>query len=148
MTAAWAVMPSDEGRHAPDPDDLWNESYYCDFVNAGGALGGWLRLGLYPNRQVAWWTAWIVRPGLPGIASVDYHAPVPPGDGLVTTLTHLHEPKAARAAGLAVAHDLGAGHGPVLRERLTEVVRRGAEGQVADVQILAHCDPLRASWPR
>ena len=26
-----------------------------------GTLGGWLRLGLYPNREVAWWTAWIVR---------------------------------------------------------------------------------------
>jgi hypothetical protein len=80
-----AVLPSDEARHAPDPDTLWNESYYCDFVQADGSLGGWLRLGLYPNRGVAWWTAWIVRPGRPGICSVDYHAPVPPGDGLVTT---------------------------------------------------------------
>ena len=82
-----AVVPSDEARHTPDPDDLWNESYYCDFVQADGSLGGWLRLGLYPNRRVAWWTAWIVRPGLPGIASFDYRAPVPPGDGLVTTTT-------------------------------------------------------------
>jgi hypothetical protein len=80
-----AVLPADEARHTPDPDDLWNESYYCDFVQADGSLGGWLRLGLYPNRGVAWWTAWIVRPGRPGICSVDYHAPVPPGDGLVTT---------------------------------------------------------------
>ncbi len=79
------VVPSDETRHTPDPDDLWNESYYCDFVQADGSLGGWLRLGLYPNRSLAWWTAWIVRPGQPGICSVDYHAPVPPGDGLVTT---------------------------------------------------------------
>jgi hypothetical protein len=81
------VLSSDEARHTPDPDDLWNESYYCDFVHADGSLGGWLRLGLYPNRSVAWWTAWIVRPGRPGICSVDYHAPVPPGDGLVTTTT-------------------------------------------------------------
>ena len=80
-----AVLPSDEARHVPDPEDLWNESYYCDFVQGGGSLGGWLRLGLYPNRGVAWWTAWIVRPGRPGICSVDYHAPMPPGDGLVTT---------------------------------------------------------------
>jgi hypothetical protein len=80
-----AVVPSDEARHTPDPDDLWNESYYCDFVQADGSLGGWLRLGLYPNRDVAWWTAWIVGPGRPGIASVDYSAPVPPGDTLNTT---------------------------------------------------------------
>ena len=86
--SAHAVLPSDEARHTPDPDDLWNESYYCDFVQADGSLGGWLRLGLYPNRGVAWWTAWIVRPGQPGIASVDYRAPVPPGAGLVTTTTH------------------------------------------------------------
>jgi hypothetical protein len=80
-----AVLPTDEARHTPDPDDLWNESYYCDFVHADGSLGGWLRLGLYPNRGVAWWTAWVVRPGHAGVCAVDYHAPVPPGDGLVTT---------------------------------------------------------------
>jgi hypothetical protein len=79
-----AVLPSDEARHTPDADDLWNESYYCDFVQADGSLGGWLRLGLYPNRAVAWWTAWMVRPGQPGICSVDYHADVPPGHDLVT----------------------------------------------------------------
>lgn len=84
MTAAHVVLPDDEARHAPDAEDLWNESYYCDFVNADGSLGGWLRLGLYPNRKVAWWTAWIVRPGLPGIASVNYEMPVPPHNGLVS----------------------------------------------------------------
>ena len=88
MTAAHAVLPSDEGRHAPETDDLWNESYYCDFVTPDRSVGGWLRLGLYPNRQVAWWTAWIVRPGRPGVCSVDYHAPVPPGDSLATTTAH------------------------------------------------------------
>jgi hypothetical protein len=80
-----AVLPTDEARHTADPDDLWNESYYCDFVHGDGSLGGWLRLGLYPNRAVAWWTAWVVRPGQAGVSSVDYHAPVPPGDGLITT---------------------------------------------------------------
>ena len=88
MTAAHAVLPSDEGRHPPDPEDLWNESYYFDFVAPDRSLGGWLRLGLYPNRGVAWWTAWIVRPGRPGLCSVDYHAPVPPGDSLATTTAH------------------------------------------------------------
>ncbi len=90
MTAAHSVLPSDEGRHAPDEESLWNESYYCDFVTNDGTLGGWLRLGLYPNREVAWWTAWIVRPassrspGSPGICSVDYRAAVPPGVTLVS----------------------------------------------------------------
>ncbi len=87
MTADHVVLPDDEARHAPDGEDLWNESYYCDFVNADGSVGGWLRLGLYPNRQLAWWTTWIVRPGQPGVCSVDYRAPVPPGDGLVSEST-------------------------------------------------------------
>ena len=84
MTAAHDVLPSDEHRHEPDDEALWNESYYCDFVQADGSLGGWLRLGLYPNLGVAWWTAWIVRPGHPGVCSVDYHMPIPPGTSLAT----------------------------------------------------------------
>jgi hypothetical protein len=83
VTAAHAVSPDDEARHRPDPDALWNESYYADFVQADGSWGGWLRLGLYPNRQVAWWTTWIVHPDRPGICSVGYHLPVPDGEGLV-----------------------------------------------------------------
>ncbi len=81
---AHVVAPRDEQRHTPDAEDLWNESYYCDFVDADGSVGGWLRLGLYPSRQVAWWTAWIVFPDRPGVCSVDYRAPVPPGDSLVS----------------------------------------------------------------
>jgi hypothetical protein len=84
VTAEHVVLPDDEGRHTPDGEDLWNESYYCDFVAGDGSVGGWLRLGLYPNRELAWWTTWIVRPGHPGVCSVDYGAPVPPGDGLVS----------------------------------------------------------------
>jgi hypothetical protein len=82
-TVAHEVSPDDESRHPPGPEDLWGESYYADFVQADGTWGGWLRLGLYPNRQVAWWTTWIVGVDRPGVCSVNYHAPVPPGDGLV-----------------------------------------------------------------
>ena len=84
MTAAHVVRPDDENRHTPDAEDLWNESYYCDFVRTDGSLGGWLRLGLYPNRQVAWWTTWIVWPDRPGVCSADYATPIPPADGLVS----------------------------------------------------------------
>ena len=84
MTAAHVVSPDDEHRHPPDADDLWNESYYADFVHEDGTLGGWLRLGLYPNRDVAWWTTWIVGTDRPGVCSVRYDAPVPAGRGLVS----------------------------------------------------------------
>jgi hypothetical protein len=83
MTAAHLVAPDDEQRHPPEADDLWNESYYADFVHEDGTLGGWLRLGLYPNREVAWWTTWIVGPDRPGVCSVRYDTPVPAGTGLV-----------------------------------------------------------------
>jgi hypothetical protein len=78
------VLPDDETRHSPDDEDLWNESYYCDFVRTDGSMGGWLRLGLYPNRQLAWWTAWIVWPDRPGVCSANYEMPVPPQNGLVS----------------------------------------------------------------
>ena len=83
MTAAHVVSPDDEQRHPPEAEDLWNESYYADFVHEDGSWGGWLRLGLYPNRRVAWWTTWIVGPGRPGVCSVRYDTPVPAGTGLV-----------------------------------------------------------------
>jgi hypothetical protein len=81
--AAHAVSPDDERRHPEGPEDLWGESYYADFVHEDGTWGGWLRLGLYPNRDVAWWTTWIVGADRPGVCSINYQAPVPAGDGLV-----------------------------------------------------------------
>ena len=102
MTADHVVQPDDEARHTPDGEDLWNESYYCDFVNADGSVGGWLRLGLYPNRQLAWWTTWIVRPGHPGVCSVDYRAPVPPGDGLVSESGTAVTPARGRASRIEI----------------------------------------------
>jgi hypothetical protein len=84
MTAPYAVDPADEARHTPEPEDLWSESYYADFVDDGGSLGGWLRLGMYPNRSVAWWTAYVVGTDRPGVCSVNYVLPVPAGGGLVT----------------------------------------------------------------
>jgi hypothetical protein len=98
VTADHVVLPGDEARHTPDDEDLWNESYYCDFVDADGSVGGWLRLGLYPNREVAWWTTWIVRPGYSGVCSVDYRAPVPPGDGLVSESPGPAAPPASAAS--------------------------------------------------
>ena len=46
--AVHRVDPSDEQRHPPGPEQLWNESYYLDFVNDGdgegdGTLAGYVR---------------------------------------------------------------------------------------------------------
>jgi hypothetical protein len=48
-----------------------------------GTVAGWPRLGLYPNRDVAWCTAWIVGPDRPGVCSVNYQFPIPADGGLV-----------------------------------------------------------------
>jgi hypothetical protein len=78
-----AVDRSDEGRHQPGPDMLWNESYYLDFVVEGGAIAGYVRIGLYPNLGVTWWTTMVVGADRPLTASVAYDLPVAGGTGLV-----------------------------------------------------------------
>jgi hypothetical protein len=53
----------DERRHAAGPEPLWGESWYFDFAARDGAIGGYVRLGLYPNLDVVWWWTHIVRDG-------------------------------------------------------------------------------------
>jgi hypothetical protein len=77
------VEPGDEYRHPVGPEPLWGESYYLDFVSDGtgdDAVAGYLRIGLYPNLGVTWWTTMIVSQGQPLVASVAYDLPVAPGD--------------------------------------------------------------------
>jgi hypothetical protein len=77
-----AVQPGDEQRHRPGDEELWNESYYLDFVSGGGDLAGYVRIGLYPNLGVTWWTTMVVGEGRPLLASVGYDLPLPGGTGL------------------------------------------------------------------
>lgn len=56
------VVAADEGRHEPDDQPLWNESWYADVVAADGSLAAYVRLGLYPNLGTAWWHAVLVGP--------------------------------------------------------------------------------------
>jgi len=77
-----AVDPSDEGRHQPSGEPLWNESHYLDFVARDGSVAGYARIGLYPNLGVTWWTTMVVGAGRPLVASVAYDLPVAPMPGL------------------------------------------------------------------
>jgi hypothetical protein len=72
-----AVDPGDEERHLPSEDPLWNESHYLDAVSHDGLVAAYARIGLYPNIGVAWWTAMVVGPDRPVVASVTYDLPVP-----------------------------------------------------------------------
>jgi hypothetical protein len=77
-----SVDPTDEQRHPPGSELLWNESYYLDFVDAGGEVAGYVRIGLYPNLGVTWWTTMVVGPDRPVIGSVSYELPPVIGTGL------------------------------------------------------------------
>lgn len=69
--------PTDEGAHEPGDEDLWNESWYFDFVDPAQKIGGWIRLGLVPNQNVAWINGLLCGPDMPTIAIVDLEAPLP-----------------------------------------------------------------------
>jgi hypothetical protein len=72
-----AVDPADERAHEAGPEELWGESWYFDFFSADGSVGGWVRIGLYPNLQGAWYHAFVVGPGRPIVAVADLEVPLP-----------------------------------------------------------------------
>ena len=80
--AALKPAATDEGRHEPTSEQLWNESYYFDAVSADGSLGAYVRIGLYPNLGVAWYTAFVCGPGRATVGVVDFQAPLPAGGSL------------------------------------------------------------------
>jgi hypothetical protein len=82
----WQLAATDEDLHRIGPEALWNESYYFDFAAPDGSVGGYVRLGLYPNWNRAWYWACIVRPGQPAVLVADNTAPLPePGNTAIAT---------------------------------------------------------------
>lgn len=71
------VDPADEAAHAPTDEPLWNESWYWDFIDERRGVGGWVRLGLIPNQNVAWINALVCGPEIATVALLDFHAPLP-----------------------------------------------------------------------
>ncbi|BBX65990.1 hypothetical protein MSAS_51640 [Mycobacterium saskatchewanense] len=68
---------SDERPHPAETAPLWNESWYFDFADATRGIGGWVRLGLMPNEDVAWICALVCGPDLPTLAVLDFNAALP-----------------------------------------------------------------------
>ncbi len=80
------VDPVDERSHDRGEERLWSESWYFDFFQADGSLGGWVRIGLCHNLGAAWYHAYVVGPGRPILAVQDLEAPLPkPGSLEVRT---------------------------------------------------------------
>ncbi len=72
------IEPSDEQRHTPDEQvELWNESYYLDWFTDDLSLGGYVRIGLYPNLNRVWYWACLVGEGRPLVTVVDHEVAMP-----------------------------------------------------------------------
>jgi hypothetical protein len=80
MTAAIpaALDAADERHHPPGLEAWWNESWYFDFATTDGALGGYVRIGLYPNQPACWYWACLVGQGRPLVVVVDHAVDLPP----------------------------------------------------------------------
>jgi hypothetical protein len=76
------LAPSDEHPHPPGDERLWGESWYFDFSTREGDLGGYVRLGLYPNLGVAWYWACLVGEGRPLVTVIDHNVALPTGRSL------------------------------------------------------------------
>ncbi len=71
------LTAADELAHPPGDERLWGESWYFDFTNREGTLGGYVRLGLYPNLGVAWYWACLVGEGRPLVTVIDHEVALP-----------------------------------------------------------------------
>jgi hypothetical protein len=85
---------SDEFAHQPGIEAMWNESWYCDFVDQDQGTGGYIRLGVTPNEGVAWFTALLCGPDQPTVAVLDFEAP-------------LDDPFAVRTERFEFSHEVG-----------------------------------------
>lgn len=71
--------PSDELRHPPDDNPLWNESYYLDWFDREASIGGYVRVGFYPNLGVVWYWACLVGCDRPLVTVVSHEVALPAG---------------------------------------------------------------------
>jgi len=90
---AHPIDPSDEERHAPGSEQFWNESYYFDFHRDDGSLGGYVRIGIYPQLGATWYWACVIGAERPLVMVKDHAAPLPtaPSIDIITpayTATH------------------------------------------------------------
>lgn len=128
--AALQPAAEDEGRHAPGPEELWNESWYFDAVSEDGSLGLYVRLGRLPNRGEALYVACVTGPGRPSVMLTNAHTPLPDAgddaqriaiDGL-TASQHCEEPLHRFRVALEGAARSFADHAGPLREEEGEPV--------------------------
>ncbi len=72
-----APNPQDEARHTPDDSELWNESYYLDWFAEDLSVGGYVRIGFYPNLGKVWYWACLVGLDRPLVTVIEHDIPMP-----------------------------------------------------------------------
>jgi hypothetical protein len=72
VAEALTPVADDEGAHPAGDEPLWNESWYFDFADRQQGIGGWVRVGLYPNQDTSWITGLLCGPDIPTFALVDF----------------------------------------------------------------------------
>ncbi|MCA1845604.1 MAG: hypothetical protein LC792_20905 [Actinobacteria bacterium] len=77
MMADPAITDADEGRHPPGAGADWEESWYFDFVAAGGEVAGYARLTLRPGEGGAWWWSAVVGRDLPYVLVREHDVALP-----------------------------------------------------------------------
>lgn len=66
---------------------MWNESYYLDWFTEDGSLGGYARIGFYPNLDRLWYWACLVGPDRKLITVIDHDVSLP-GDPASIEIRH------------------------------------------------------------
>ena len=127
-----ALRPSaqDEGPHTATGESLWNESWYFDFADAQLGVGGWIRLGLYPNQHTAWINALLCGPDMPTVALNDFEVALPDGPRRRPHRFHRSHPRRDRA--VADLQGVGAGKWSGIRRSGRVVARRSRQTRRAD----------------
>ena len=75
-----SATDDEEARHSPGPEKWWGESWYFDFVASDGSVGGYCRLGLYPNRDASWFWFHTTGGGLSTVQIRDHALACPNGE--------------------------------------------------------------------
>lgn len=71
------VRPDDEFRHPFGSEPLWNESWYMDWFQADGSVGGYIRIGFVPQLNAVWYWACLVGEGRELVWLVDHDVAIP-----------------------------------------------------------------------
>jgi hypothetical protein len=69
--------PADEARHPAGEEALWNESYYLDWFAEDLSVGGYVRIGFYPNLGRVWYWACLVGPDRPLVTVIEHDVALP-----------------------------------------------------------------------